>query len=211
MLNEQMKKRNAAKYVYILLTDTGTLFTTLIKQYTGAPYNHASIALNSGLDELFSFGRKQPKNPFIGGFVMEDVYKETFRHFPNTQCVLLRLAVTQRQWDKVNRVIRYFQNKENTFQYNFIGLFGVMMNVPVSSKNSYFCSQFVAETLKRSGIPLWDRPSALVTPDDFLHHASVELIYEGILYDYPLLRKEKLIDGSFHYEINDIRGEIAAW
>lgn len=31
--------------IYILLTDTGTLFTRLIKLYTKKPYNHASISL----------------------------------------------------------------------------------------------------------------------------------------------------------------------
>ena len=47
------------KKVYILLTDTGTLFTKSIKTYTKAPYNHASISFDVGLEELYSFGRKK--------------------------------------------------------------------------------------------------------------------------------------------------------
>ncbi|QDS33184.1 hypothetical protein [Brevibacillus brevis] len=205
-MNEQSENRDAVKNVYILLTHTGSLLTNLIKQYTGAPYNHVSIAMDSRLDELYSFGRKQPHNPLTGGFIKENVYKGTYRQFPHTKCVLLRLAMTQRQWDKVNRVIGYIQKKANDYRYNFIGLFGVMMNVPIAPKNSYFCSQFVTEVLKRSGLPLWNRPSALITPDDFLQHASVQRIYEGRLYDYPLLRKEKLID-----ELHEMRGERMAW
>lgn len=53
--------------VYIMLTNTGTLFTKLIQGYTKAPYNHASISFNRELSELYSFGRKHPANPLNGG------------------------------------------------------------------------------------------------------------------------------------------------
>lgn len=52
---------------YILLTDTGTLFTKFIRLYTHQPYNHASIAFTSDLSEIYSFGRKHMRNPFVGG------------------------------------------------------------------------------------------------------------------------------------------------
>lgn len=70
------------KNIYVLLTDTGTMFTKLIKRITAAPYNHASLALDENLNEVFSFGRKCANNPWVGGFVEEDVYEGTFRHFP---------------------------------------------------------------------------------------------------------------------------------
>ena len=57
--------------VFILLTNTGTLFTKVIQSYTKAPYNHASISFDRELSELYSFGRKHPSNPFDGGFVVE--------------------------------------------------------------------------------------------------------------------------------------------
>ena len=50
--------------VYILLTDTGSLFTRLIKRFTNSPYNHVSIAFDKSLNTLYSFGRKHPYNPF---------------------------------------------------------------------------------------------------------------------------------------------------
>ena len=49
--------------IYILLTNTGTLFTRVIQTYTRAPYNHASISFDRELTELYSFGRKHPSNP----------------------------------------------------------------------------------------------------------------------------------------------------
>jgi hypothetical protein len=57
------------KKVYILLTNTGSFLTKLIKLYTKKPYNHASIAFDYELSEVYSFGRKTARNPVIGGFV----------------------------------------------------------------------------------------------------------------------------------------------
>ena len=178
--------------IYVLLTDTGTLFTSLIKRFTSAPYNHASFALDLELKELFSFGRKHPNNPWAGGFVEEDVYEGTFSHFPNTRCALLRLQVSRQQHADAIRIVRSFQNEQEAYRYNLIGLFGVLMNLDIGTKNAYFCSQFVAETLCNMGLPLWERPSTLVTPNDFLCHPAFEIMYEGPLYDYSHLDQEKL-------------------
>lgn len=178
--------------LYILLTDTGTLFTTVIKHFTSAPYNHASLALDAGLNELFSFGRKRAANPFIAGFVEEDVCDGTYQLFPNTRCKLLRLNVTKQQREEAEEFIRCLQREREAYRYNLLGLIGVLLKRDLKLKNAYFCSQFVAETLSRSGIRLWDRPSALVTPDDFLRHPQFETVYEGFLHDYSPVCEKKL-------------------
>ncbi|MDF2789985.1 MAG: hypothetical protein K0S80_3083 [Neobacillus sp.] len=40
------------KQMYLLLTNTGSFLTKLIKLYTKKPYNHASIASDSQLSEV---------------------------------------------------------------------------------------------------------------------------------------------------------------
>lgn len=182
------------KSIYILLTQTGSLLNKTIKRYTDAPYNHVSIAFDISLREVYSFGRKHPRNPLYGGFVKEDVYYGTYRYFPKTTCMLFRLEVSTEEWRRIRRVVSNFQNKQQFYRYNFIGLFGIVVNYPVEFKNAYFCSQFVAEVLKRSGINLWNKPSALVTPNDFLNQETFKLIYEGNLYDFPLLLTADLFE-----------------
>ncbi|RUS48580.1 hypothetical protein [Cohnella sp. AR92] len=188
----RLNKAQPDKNLYVLLTDTGTLFTTLIKNVTSAPYNHASLAMDAELNHLFSFGRRIPTNPLSAGFVEEDVYEGTFSHYPNTRCALLKLRVNEDQCAEAWRTIRSFQQNRQAYRYNLLGLFGVMFQYELRRKNAFFCSQFVAEALTRAGLALWDRPSALVTPDDFLRHGSFELIYEGMLYDYPLLDGDRV-------------------
>ncbi|MFC4320047.1 C40 family peptidase [Litchfieldia salsa] len=175
--------------VYIMLTDTGTLFTKSIQKYTKAPYNHASIAFDQDLKELYSFGRKKPNNPINGGFVKEDIFKGTYSKYPNTTCVIYRLEVSERDVEKMKRVLNVFQKNQRKFLYNILGLIGVSLNAPVEFSNSYFCSQFVAEILHRSGIRLWDKLPALVTPDDFRNNPRLHQEYEGKLFEYEPIKR----------------------
>ena len=69
------------KKVYILLTDTGTLFTRVIRLYTKADYNHVCIGFDRSLEILYSFGRKNPSNPFIAGFVNESIRRGIYKIF----------------------------------------------------------------------------------------------------------------------------------
>ncbi|MBO2942853.1 hypothetical protein JJQ72_02530 [Paenibacillus sp. F411] len=170
--------------VYIMLSNTGTLFTQLIQSYTRAPYNHASISFNRELSEMYSFGRKHPRNPLHGGFVKEDVATGTFSKFPDTTCVIYELKVSEREIEKMKRVLHIFIRSQKKFLYNILGVIGIALQEPVEFSNSYFCSQFVAEILQRSGIKLWDKLPALVTPDDFRKCSQLTLIYEGKLCHY---------------------------
>ncbi|MUV37483.1 hypothetical protein JNUCC1_01289 [Lentibacillus sp. JNUCC-1] len=52
--------------VYFLFTDTGTYLSKAINYCTKQPLNHVSIGFDDELSEVYSFGRKRPKNPFIG-------------------------------------------------------------------------------------------------------------------------------------------------
>lgn len=170
--------------VFILLTNTGTLFTQLIQSYTKAPYNHASISFNRELSEMYSFGRKNPNNPLNGGFVKEDIKTGTFSKYPETTCVIYELKVTEREVEKMKRVLNIFIRRQNKYLYNLLGVIGVALKEPVEFSNSYFCSQFVAEVLMRSGIRIGDKLPALVTPDDFRQSDRMRLIYEGKLSEY---------------------------
>lgn len=119
------------KRVYILLTDTGTVFTKLIKLYTKKPYNHASISFDSELSEVYSFGRKTARNPFIGGFVKEDIRKGLFKQ---ADCAIYSFTVSEVQMQKINRYIKEIEAQKENYRYNFLGLFGFLLNKPIKRK-----------------------------------------------------------------------------
>lgn len=96
------------KQVYIILSDTGTWFTRMIRLYTKAPFNHASIAFDPALHEVYSFGRKRPRNPFIGGFVKEDMHSELFRE---ATCAVYRCSVSERHYHEIRSYLHRFESE----------------------------------------------------------------------------------------------------
>ncbi|GIN38973.1 MULTISPECIES: hypothetical protein [Heyndrickxia] len=167
--------------IYLLLTDTGTMFTRMIKLFTQEPLNHASLAFDDNLVEVYSFGRKNMRNPFIGGFVKENIRTGLFKH---AKCAIYSCTVSEKQYQEMRRKIINFENNKQNYKYNLIGLIGVLFNIEIERKNAYFCSQFVASVLKDSGVVLINKPLAFVTPSDLKATSPFQLVYEGKLNFY---------------------------
>ncbi|WP_318153020.1 hypothetical protein [Metabacillus arenae] len=174
--------------MYILLTDTGTLFSRAIKLYTRAPYNHASIALDQDLNEIYSFGRKDFRNPINGGFVKETLCSGLFFHKPKTSCAVYELTVDQSTYHTLSNVIKEFERKQAEYRYNLLGLLGILLKKAIERKDAYFCSEFVAVVLRNSGIYPFEKPPSLITPDDFCRVKQFKLIFQGKLIDFKSQR-----------------------
>lgn len=172
--------------IYILLSHSGSLPSRFIRLYTREPYSHVSIALDSDLKELYSFGRLKPSNPIFGGFVKEDIIYGTFGKFPKTQCALYSLTINRQQYDRLRTELNKFLTNRARYGYNFLGLLGVILGIPIQRSDKYFCSQFVATLLRDSGIYSFEKPTALVSPVDFRKCKKLTLVYKGELKAYSL-------------------------
>ncbi|NLW15994.1 MAG: hypothetical protein GX038_07045 [Erysipelothrix sp.] len=172
------------KEIYIVLTDTGSVLTTVIKRFTNDPYNHVSISFDSRLNTLYSFGRRQAHNPFIGGFVEESINAGTFKKFKNTTCMVLKLNVSIDEYELLKKQIDFFVDNMHKYNYNLLGLIGAAFNKRVPRKNAYFCSEFVADVLYKSNVKLWDVPPHRVKPHDFGSDDRLEVVFEGLLSEY---------------------------
>lgn len=177
---EVMKTRK----IYILLTYSGTILSRLIKRYTREPYSHVSVSLDIDLDQLYSFGRKIPRNPLFAGFVEEDIINGTYARFPNTKCALYSVDISAESYENLLKELERFKESKDRYKYNLIGLLGYMMNRPIDREYRYFCSQFVSEVLNNSGVRLIDKPSNLTAPGDFRKCRDLDLVYEGDLKKY---------------------------
>ena len=104
------------KKIFLLLTDTDTMLTRLIRACTKTPYNHASIGFNPELSEVYSFGRKTVYNPFIGGFVREDMHSVLFQQ---ADCSLYSLTVTDHQFEKMHSYIRVMDIQKECLSLQF--------------------------------------------------------------------------------------------
>ena len=109
------------KKIYIVLTYTGTILSKIIKGYTRAEYCHVSLALDESLEHMYSFGRLNPYNPFIGGFVREGIAHGTFKRFKNTEALIYSLEVDARQYRKIKRLIKRIARNKSIYRFNVIG------------------------------------------------------------------------------------------
>lgn len=86
------------KQIFIVITQTGTMLSRILKRITGAEYNHASLSLSQDLTRMYSFGRRHPYNPFWGGFVIESPHAGTFRRFSDTTAIILAVEITEERY-----------------------------------------------------------------------------------------------------------------
>lgn len=176
--------------IYIILTDTGTFFTKMIKMFTKYPLNHASISFNRNLETTYSFGRKRPNNPFFGGMVKENLQGELFQQ---ANCAIYKCSVSNQVYYQMLHLVKRMEQNKNMYKYNFLGLFGVLSNKEWNRKNAFFCSEFVATILSNGGISVNNKPACLVSPKDFTECKDLVLMYEGKLSTY-LSRYIQLMD-----------------
>ena len=57
------------KHLYVILSQTGTVLNRVITAVTKERLGHASLSFQDDLHIMYSFGRRRPNNPFLGGFV----------------------------------------------------------------------------------------------------------------------------------------------
>ncbi|MDE6678050.1 MAG: hypothetical protein K2K02_03315, partial [Ruminococcus sp.] len=95
-------------------------------------------------------------------------------------CEIYRIPVTAEQKQMYNQVIQHFVQNRRIYSYNLLGLLAVYFNVEWKRERSFVCSQFVAYTMDKIGIPL-EKPFCLYKPDDFRNFPNATLIYSGEL------------------------------
>ena len=172
------------KKIYIILTHTGTTLSKIIKKYTKDEFSHVSISLDVKLENMYSFGRLKPYNPFIGGFVHEYINKGTYKRFYNTKAKMYSLEVDELQYDKLKRIINdiEIENEKERYKFNILGLLAVGFNKKISIKRSFYCAEFVKYVMEKSGINI-NLPD-IIKPEDFKKIDGLKLIYDGLLRKY---------------------------
>ena len=170
------------KKIYIVLTYTGTILSRIIKGYTRAEFSHVSISLDEELTQIYSFGRLNAYNPFIGGFVHEQIDKGTFKRFKNTKSKVYSLEITDEQYDIIRATINEFEKSKKEYKFNICGLFAAGFNIRIKRKKSLYCAEFVKHVLEISKVKT-DLPE-IIKPEHFKDINELKLIYSGKLKNY---------------------------
>ena len=177
-----MEVNNSMKEIYIVLTHTGTALSRIIKTFTKDEFTHSSISLDVNLKEMYSFGRLNPYNPFVGGFVHEAIDSGTFKRFFKTRAKVYALEITDGQYEAIKNNIKQIEEEKENYTFNQVGLFAVGFHRKIQKEHSFYCAEFVKYVFDNSNLQI-GLPD-IVQPDDFSRIEGSSEVYTGMLNDY---------------------------
>ena len=170
------------KDIYIVLTHSGTVLSRIIKLYTKKRYSHVSIALDIDSDKMYSFGRRNPYNPFFAGFVEESSKEGFFKRFQEAEAMIYTFQVTDEQYEGMKQLIEKFAVNKEQYKFNILGLFSVAIHKKIQRRNSFYCAEFVRYVLNEAYIDT-ELPEIII-PTDFQRLKGLNVTYKGKLKDY---------------------------
>ena len=178
------------KKVYILLTRTGTVPARMIHLAKGGAFTHASFSLTPTTDHFFSYARRNIKNLFNAGLIVENIHTEVFAQYPKCHSAVYELEVSDEAYENMDRKITYFFDNYNKAKYNFLGLLPIAFGINLKRKFKLTCSQFVAIILQSSGEIDLPKSPYLMLPNDFPNIKGIKKIYDGTLDNCVIEDKE---------------------
>ena len=172
------------KQIYFVLTDTGTILSKIIKIFMKDEYAHISLSLDKDLKKMYSFGRLNPYNPFIGGFVHESIKRGTFKRFKKTKARILEYNIDDEKYENLVQLIKYIKHNRKSFSFNILGLFGYYFRLKRKKEKCFYCAEFVKYIVEMSNIDI-ELPE-LIRPEDFKEINESNIIYMGRLKEYKV-------------------------
>lgn len=177
-------------YLYVVLTRSKTAVSRLIHFIKHDQYTHASLALDKELCNMYSFGRKYARNPFIARFKQEPMDRGLYGLYTYLPGLIIELEVSQEQYLRARELIDHFVRHSTIYRYNYLGLVDSLISREAYYENRFLCSEFVYYILYESGIMDLNKSRNLVRPQDFLENYQKfngEIIFEGNIKEFVSL------------------------
>lgn len=175
------------KKIYILLMHSNTIPSKFVSFFTNYKFSHVSLSLDKECNITYSFGRKKVNSILNGGFVEEAKSGKFFKKFKNTRCRIYEMNITDKQFQKLTNIINKIKINSNFYKYDFIGIIPRYFGIPITIKNRFVCSHFVAFLLNEANIYNFKKNVCLIKPKDFEKISISKVIYEGLYQEYNVL------------------------
>ncbi|MFD1465746.1 hypothetical protein ACFQ4L_06695 [Lapidilactobacillus mulanensis] len=158
-------------YIYLVISNTGSNASELISLFTQKQYNHASLSFDRDLQTIISYNGGE--NVYPPGLNPEMV--TAFHQKSDASVLVYRLPTTLAQKQQIADKIREINQTGSA--YNIIGLVVKHSLRP----NIMFCSQFVYQMLRISGLTYFTKADGNVKPTDFIeldYYKKLDFCYE---------------------------------
>lgn len=170
------------KNIYIIISKTNTRFGKMIRAFGGIKYNHASIALDRELSEIYSFARQRHSLVLSGKLVRENISRFTLNIATTVDATIFEVPVTNEQYIKVRKLIEEIYN-DREYLYNLFSVLTYPLTKGLSVYKAFTCNEFAMYVLKILGHEV-KKPLYQYKPDDLLDILSDRIYYQGNLLEY---------------------------
>lgn len=179
------------KNVYIVLTRSKTILSSIIYSFSSFDYTHASIAFDSNIDEMYSVGRVYTYLIYPARMIKEHLDKGFFHYHNSTKIGIYSIQVSNNSYNKMKKYVEELYEHNKKLKFSLLGILYCRLGIAVIRKNKMFCSQFVCSVLKQADEELIDISPEMCSPMDLLKAKGIKELYIGKISD--LLEKESSI------------------
>lgn len=190
-----------SKYIYVILSRTPTKFAKFIRFFSRTTYNHASLAFDQDLKEMWAFARKKNNLPMDAGVVKEFPERFTLMKEQDVPVRIYEIPVTGEQYEKIYNKVMEVHN-DSKYHYNFFSMLLYPIFKGFKVPKTYTCSEFVATLLHEYAGIYVDQPNESVIPEQLHSYLKDYMIYDGNLLDY---RDFDPVESEFFDRINPLR------
>lgn len=170
------------KHIYIVISQTETGFARTIRKFGHVRYNHASIALDKELYQMYGFARTEQYGYLCARLVRETTDRFMVGATDGIPVVIFEIPVTDIQYKWVKNEINRIK-EDPSYRYNLFSVLSYPVIKGFSSYKSFTCIEFVLYILQELGKD-FDEPISKYTPDQFLEMFNGYICYEGDLLKY---------------------------
>jgi len=135
------------KYLYVMLSRTGTGMGKVIRALTRTEYNHVSLTLDSSFRQFVSFARYRQDVALAGGFVTETAQRFLCDNQP-VPVRIYQVRISPAQYIALKNLFDTVEDNRNLI-YNSLGALLSTWAIPCHIPGAYTCLEFAAVVLQQ--------------------------------------------------------------
>ena len=172
-----------SRYLYVMVSQTGTGIGRIIRAVSGYPYNHVSVSLDPSEGCWYSFARYVRSAPLYGGFICEG--PQRFCDGAGDSMVrIYRTGIPEHRAAALEKILPLAGDPESGLIYNHFEAVAGALGFHVSVPGCHTCLSFASELLGQQHESI----------DSLCRALEPWLIYEG-RFSGIMPRKESTADG----------------
>lgn len=190
--------------IFVVLVHGNRLHSKGIRWFTDSEWSHASLSLDSSLDEMYTFTtdiKNAPNKWHKTGFAI-DTKERYLSEDPHMKVKVYALFITPEQKDKIASAIKWYIDHQDETSYGFKNILNIFMRRPTKRKMKsgdkckMVCSQFVYIMLSLVNFKMRkSKDSSTISPadiDELSDDTRFYVVYQGGIDKYDQLKVDDL-------------------